>query len=100
MNYKPFDGDDLAFLKNLCGDERVTARDDIGEDFCHDELGGAFARPDVRVQVASIEEISKVMAYASAQNIPVTVRGRLTSAVTGISISVLSGLMTVIFEVV
>ena len=83
MSYKAFDGEDLAFLKNVCGDERVTARDAIGEDFCHDELGGAFARPDVRVQVASVEEISKVMAYASAQNIPVTVRGSGTGLVGG-----------------
>ena len=83
MSYKAFDGEDLAFLKSVCGDERVTARDAIGEDFCHDELGGAFARPDVRVQVASIEEISKVMAYASAKNIPVTVRGSGTGLVGG-----------------
>ena len=83
MSYKAFDGEDLAFLKDMCGDERVTARDAIGEDFCHDELGGAFARPDVRVLVASIEEISKVMAYASAKNIPVTVRGSGTGLVGG-----------------
>ena len=49
MSYKKFDGADLGFLKSLCGDERVTGRDAIGEDYCHDELGGAFARPDVRV---------------------------------------------------
>ena len=83
MNYKSFDGDDLAFLKNLCGDERVTAREAIGEDYCHDELGGAFVRPDVRVQVASVEEISKVMAYASEKGIPVTVRGSGTGLVGG-----------------
>ena len=68
MSYKAFDGEDLAFLKSVCGDERVTARDAIGEDFCHDELGGAFARPDVRVQVASIEEISKARPSTSFQN--------------------------------
>ena len=83
MSYKRLDEGDLAALKSICGDERVTARDDIGEDYCHDELGGAFARPDVRVQVAAIEEISKVMAYASAQNLPVTVRGSGTGLVGG-----------------
>ena len=61
MSWKRFDEGDLAFLKSLCGEERVTAKDAIGDDFCHDELGGAFARPDVRVQVLSTEEISKVM---------------------------------------
>ena len=64
MSYKKFDDGDLSFLRSLCGEERVTARDDIGEDYCHDELGGAFARPDVRVQVLTTEEISKVMRYA------------------------------------
>jgi len=83
MSYKKFDEGDLAFLKSLCGDERVTARDDIGEDYCHDELGGAFARPDVRVQVLTIDEISKVMRYAYEHDIPVTVRGSGTGLVGG-----------------
>ena len=53
MSYKKFDDNDLKFLRDLCGDERVTARDDIGEDFCHDELGGTRARPDAHVKVLS-----------------------------------------------
>ena len=52
MSYKAFDGEDLAILKGVCGDERVTARDAIGEDFCHDELGGAFARPDATFAIS------------------------------------------------
>ena len=83
MSYKRFDEGDLAFLKSLCGDERVTARDDIGEDYCHDELGGAFARPDVRVQVLLTDEISQVMRYAYENDIPVTVRGSGTGLVGG-----------------
>jgi len=83
MSYKRFDGDDLAFLKKLLGDERVTARDDIGEDFCHDELGGAFARPDAHAKVLSTEEVSEIMKYASAKSIPVTVRGSGTGLVGG-----------------
>ena len=83
MSYKSFDGDDLAFLRSICGGERVTARDAIGEDYCHDELGGAFARPDARVQVLSVEEISAVMRYAHEHCIPVTVRGSGTGLVGG-----------------
>ena len=64
MSYKKFDEADLAFLRSLCGDERVTERGAVGEDYCHDELGGAFARPDARVQVLSVDEISRVMRYA------------------------------------
>ena len=83
MSYRQLGDEGLAFLKGLCGDERVTARDDIGEDYCHDELGGAFARPDVRVQVLTTEEISKVMRYAYGHDIPVTVRGSGTGLVGG-----------------
>ena len=83
MSYKAFDDGDLRFLKSVCGEERVTARDDIGEDYCHDELGGSFARPDARVQVLSTDEISKVMRYAHDNCIPVTVRGSGTGLVGG-----------------
>ena len=30
MSYKKFDDADLKFLRDLCGAERVTARDEIG----------------------------------------------------------------------
>ena len=83
MSYRKFDETDLAALRAICGDERVTARDDIGEDFCHDELGGTFSRPDARVQVLSTEEISAVMRHAWARDIPVTVRGSGTGLVGG-----------------
>ena len=83
MSYTKFDETDLAAMRAICGDERVTARDDIGEDFCHDELGGTFSRPDVRVQVRSTAEISAVMRHAYARNIPVTVRGSGTGLVGG-----------------
>ena len=83
MSYKKFDDNDLKFLQGVCGAERVTARDDIGEDFCHDELGGTRARPDAHVKVLSTEEVSKIMTYAFANEIPVTVRGSGTGLVGG-----------------
>ncbi len=83
MKYKAFDAADLAALRAICGEGRVTARDDIGEDFCHDELGGTFSRPDARVRVTSTAEISAVMKYAWGHDIPVTVRGSGTGLVGG-----------------
>jgi len=83
MNYKNFDDADLEFLKGVCGAERVTARDAIGEDFCHDELGGTFARPDARVCVKSTDEVSRIMKYAFEKTLPVTVRGSGTGLVGG-----------------
>ena len=83
MNYGTIQETDLAALRAICGEARVTARDDIGEDFCHDELGGTFSRPDVRVQVRSTAEISAVMRHAWSRCIPVTVRGSGTGLVGG-----------------
>jgi len=83
MSYKKFDDSDLAFLRGLLGDERVEARDEIGEDYCHDELGGTFARPDVRARVLTTEEVSAIMRYAWERRIPVTVRGSGTGLVGG-----------------
>ena len=83
MSYKKFDSDDLAFLKKLCGEERVEARDAVGEDYCHDELGGTYARPDAHVKVQSTAEVSAIMKYAYEKDIPVTVRGSGTGLVGG-----------------
>lgn len=82
-SYGRFDDSDLAYFRELMGDERVTPRDEVGEDYCHDELGGAFARPDVHVRPKTVEEISAVMRRASERRIPVTVRGSGTGLVGG-----------------
>ena len=83
MNYKKCDDNDLAFLRDLCGAERVIPRDEIGEDYCHDELGGTYARADAHVKALSTAEVSAIMTYASANAIPVTVRGSGTGLVGG-----------------
>ena len=83
MSYRKFNDGDLVFLKDVCGDERVFGRDAIGEDFCHDELGGVSARPDARVIVLSIDEISQIMRHANDTGLPVTVRGSGTGLVGG-----------------
>lgn len=71
------------FLVKLVGTERVRFGDEIGEDYCHDELGGTFARPEAHVKVMSAEEVSAVMKYAYANDISVTVRGSGTGLVGG-----------------
>ncbi len=83
MSFSKFTEEDLAALRAICGEARVTPREEIGDDFCHDELGGAFHRPDARVKVLSTDEISAVMRHAHARNLPVTVRGSGTGLVGG-----------------
>ena len=63
-SYKIFDSSDLAALQSICGTERVIPRDQIGEDYHHDELSGVRSQPDVLVRATSTEEVAAVMKYA------------------------------------
>lgn len=90
--YKALDASDVAFLVSVAGRERVFTGDEIGEDFCHDELGGVSRRPDALVQVASTEEVSRIMKYAYEHRIPVVARGSGTGLVGG-SVPIFGGIM-------
>ncbi|MBE6400270.1 MAG: FAD-binding oxidoreductase [Lentisphaerae bacterium] len=90
--YKTFSAADLAALRNICGETRVIARNEIGDDFCHDELSGTRSRPDCLVKAMSTAEVSAVMKYAFAHNIPVTPRGSGTGLVGG-SVAIYGGIM-------
>jgi len=90
--YKKVDDDDIKFLENLLGHERVFCGDKISEDYCHDELNTVRAYPEVLADVLSAEEISRVMKYAYEKDIPVVVRGSGTGLV-GSSVPIHGGIM-------
>lgn len=92
MGYKKIDARDLEFLIELLGKERVFTGEDINEDFSHDELGGVSKMPEVLVEVASTEEVSKIMKYAYENTIPVVARGSGTGLV-GASVPIYGGIM-------
>ncbi|MDS1005156.1 FAD-binding oxidoreductase [Clostridium sporogenes] len=92
MEYKKLDVKDIEFLKSVVGQERVYTGGDINEDYSHDELGGISQMPDAMVEVLSTEEVSKIMAYAYKNNIPVVVRGSGTGLV-GASVPIHGGIM-------
>ncbi|KEJ00422.1 2-hydroxy-acid oxidase [Clostridium botulinum A2B7 92] len=92
MEYKKLDVKDIEFLKSVAGQERVYTGEDINEDYSHDELGGISKMPDVMVEVLSTEEVSKIMAYAYKNNIPVVPRGSGTGLV-GASVPIHGGIM-------
>lgn len=47
-NYKKLDDKDIAFIKNVIGDEeRVLVGENINEEYSHDELGGTSSYPDI-----------------------------------------------------
>lgn len=83
---------DLSVLRTIVGADRVLFGDAISPDYSHDELGGISRMPEVLVRVLSTEEVSSVMKYAYAHDIPVTVRGSGTGLV-GSAVPVEGGIL-------
>ncbi|MFT8351929.1 FAD-binding oxidoreductase [Clostridium saccharoperbutylacetonicum] len=83
MSYKEVELKDYEYILSVAENdkERVFFKDQINEDYSHDELGGIKKMPDIVVQATSAEEVSKVMKYAYESNIPVTPRGSGTGLV-------------------
>ncbi|MBI6871453.1 FAD-binding oxidoreductase [Clostridium aciditolerans] len=90
--YKKLDEKDIKFLIELLGEDRVFIGENINEDFSHDELGGISKMPDAVVEVQNTEEVSKIMAYAYENNLPVVARGSGTGLV-GASVPLHGGIM-------
>ena len=80
--YHNIEENDIRALRGIAPG-RVLAGAEIGEDYGHDELGGISRMPEVLVKVLTTEEVSAVMSYAYAHDIPVTVRGAGTGLVGG-----------------
>ncbi|MBR2345441.1 MAG: FAD-binding oxidoreductase [Lentisphaeria bacterium] len=81
--YKNINDADIAALQSICGEHRVLSGAQIGEDYSHDELSGIRKFPEVLVKALSTDEVSRVMKYAYAHDIPVTPRGAGTGLVGG-----------------
>ena len=83
MSYKEVELKDYQYILSIAENdkERVLFKENINEDYSHDELGGIKKMPDIVVQAINSEEISKVMKYAYEKGIPVTPRGSGTGLV-------------------
>jgi glycolate oxidase len=92
MQYQAVEQGDVDFLVEVCGADRVFRGGAISEDFSHDELAGIHQYPEVLVEVASTEEVSRIMKHANARRIPVTPRGQGTGLV-GAAVAVHGGIM-------
>ena len=91
-NYKTFDEKDFEALAQIVERERLLWKDEIKEEYSHDELSAEAHYPDVVVRVTSTEEVSKVMKYCYDNNLPVTPRGAGTGLV-GAAVAVHKGVM-------
>lgn len=93
MNYKIFDLKDLNNIKKIISDpERILYKENINEEYSHDELSDTVSFPDIVVKAISTQEVSEVMRYAYENNIPVTPRGSGTGLV-GSSVAMEHGIM-------
>lgn len=90
--YKTMVHEDFEFLRSIISPERILIGNSISDDYAHDELGGVHRKPEVLIRVMSTNEVSKIMQYAYAQNIPVTVRGSGTGLV-GACVAVCGGIV-------
>ena len=91
-DYKRPDEQDLAVIATFLDRERILWRDEINEEYSHDELTVERSYPDLVARVTSTQEVSKILAYANEKRIAVTPRGAGTGLV-GASVAVEKGIM-------
>lgn len=83
----------LIRLVGLLGENRIYTADEIGQDYCHDELaGGAAYTPDAVIEAKTTEDVAAVLKCCAASGVPVTVRGAGTGKVGG-SVAVNGGVV-------
>ncbi len=75
MDYNKIGNTEIEELKDILDEERVTLKEDINEDFAHDELAELVVYPEVMVEPETTEEVAEIMKLANEKNIPVTPRG-------------------------
>ncbi|MBQ7723633.1 MAG: FAD-binding oxidoreductase, partial [Selenomonadaceae bacterium] len=90
--YKPMDEQDLAVIATFLDRERILWKDEINEEYSHDELTVKSSYPDLVARVISAQEVSKILAYANEKRIAVTPRGAGTGLV-GASVAIEKGIM-------
>lgn len=84
---------DIEALQAIIQDDaRLLFDQTLPEDYSHDELGGVSSSPDVVVRATSAREVSEILKYAYAHDIPVTPRGAGTGLV-GSSVAMEHGIM-------
>ncbi len=74
--YKKMTEADFDAIRAMTAPERVAVGNEIASEYYHDEMPnyGTYP-PELYVEVEDKEEISNIMAYCNAENIPVVVRG-------------------------
>lgn len=82
--YKKMQEEDFDYIRSVTGNDRVWVGDEIAGEYYHDEMPeyGIYP-PELYVEAENTEEISRIMAYAYKENIPVVCRGAGTGLAGG-----------------
>ena len=84
---------DIAYLKSVVEPTgKVTPREQIHEDYSHDEMGAVHQFPDLLIEAVSTEQVAAVLRYANERRLPVTPRGQGTGLV-GAAVALHGGIM-------
>lgn len=90
--YNPVQDADIAYFQSFIPSDRLFCREEILDDYFHDELSGTESAPELLIFAMSTEEISRIMQYAHTHSIPVTARGSGTGLV-GAAVAVKGGIL-------
>lgn len=83
----------LTRLEGLLGQKCIYLADNIGQDYCHDELAGGKAyTPDAVIEATTTEDVAATLKCCFDAGIPVTVRGAGTGKAGG-SVAVKGGVV-------
>ncbi|KPU43571.1 putative FAD-linked oxidoreductase [Oxobacter pfennigii] len=82
--YHQINEKDIKYFKTVVPSRRMVCREDIKEEYFHDEMPeyGVYV-PDLFIEAVSKEEVSAIMRYSYENNIPVTARGAGTGLAGG-----------------
>jgi len=83
MNYKKISQVDIKKITDIFGEKKVILKENIEEDYAHDELQTVHGEPDLVVFATNKDQIQQLMKYCFQENITVTVRGSGTGLVGG-----------------
>jgi glycolate oxidase len=84
---------DIAYLKSVVEPTgKVVPREQIHEDYSHDEMGAVHQFPDLLIEAVSTEQVAAVLRYANERRLPVTPRGQGTGLV-GAAVALHGGIM-------
>ena len=75
-SFHPVTEADLSYFRSILPEERVFSGEAISTDYDHDEMTEyGHYMPEAVLQALTVEEVSQVLAYCNAHQIPVTPRG-------------------------